>query len=250
MITKSINGIRYEIRNKNDSIQSQLLNNNQWNEEIFRIILTYIKEKKLKHFLNIGCHIGTVCLPVSLHINKVTAIEAYPPTYNHLQCNLKLNNLKNINAINVAVGNTNETIFFMDQDKICKRENKNRIKNNSGGMHVFTQKDIDEDVRSANLCTKSIKNAMRKFDELDINDFDIMLVDIEGCEYNFLLGAKNKIMKYKPIIIIELWSDSKRSLENMKTTRNEMINMIRSMNYNLVGNYGDDFIFEPIDFKM
>ena len=52
MITKSINGIRYEIRNKNDSIQSQLLNNNQWNEEIFRIILTYIKEKKLKHFLS------------------------------------------------------------------------------------------------------------------------------------------------------------------------------------------------------
>ena len=77
-----------------------------------------------------------------------------------------------------------------------------------------------------------------------------MLVDIEGCEYNFLLGAKNKIMKYKPIIIIELWSDSKRSLENMKTTQNEMINMIRSMNYNLVGNYGDDFIFEPIDLKM
>ena len=72
-----------------------------------------------------------------------------------------------------------------------------------------------------------------------------MLVDIEGCEYNFLLGAKNKIMKYKPIIIIELWSDSKRSLENMKTTQKEMINMIKSMNYNLVGNYGDDFIFEP-----
>ena len=196
MDTKSINGIRYEIRNKDDYIQSQLLNNNQWNEEIFHIILTYIKEKKLKHFLNIGCHIGTVCLPVSLHIDKVTAIEAYPPTYNHLQCNIKLNNLKNINAINVAVGHKNETIFFMDQDKICKRENKNRIKNNSGGMHVFTQKDIDEDVRSANLYTKSIKNAMRKLDDLDINDFDIMLVDIEGFEYNFLLGAKNKIMKY------------------------------------------------------
>ena len=245
MITKSINQVKYEIRNKNDCIQSHLLKNKQWNEIIFHKILTYIKEKKLKHFLNIGCHIGTVCLPVSLHINKVTAIEAYPPTFDHLKCNIKLNNLKNIKTINIAVGNKNENIFFIDEHKICKRENINRIKNNSGGMHVFTQKDIDEGVRSSNLHTKNIINTMQKLDDLEINNFDIMLVDIEGFEYNFLIGAKNKIMKYKPIIIIEIWSDSKRSLENMKTTQNEIINMIKSMNYNLIGNYDDDFIFEP-----
>lgn len=245
MITKSINGIKYEIRNKKDCIQSYLLNNKQWNEIMFNVILTYIKKKNLKHFLNIGCHIGTVCLPVSLHINKVTAIEAYPPTYDHLQSNIKLNNLKNINTFNIAVGHKNENIFFMDEDKICKIENIYRVKNNSGGMHVFTQKDIDEDVRSANLHTKSIKNTMQKLDDLDINNFDIMLVDIEGFEYNFLLGAKNKIMKYKPVIIIEIWSDDKRRRENMKTTQNEIINMIKSMNYNLVAYCGDDFIFEP-----
>jgi len=248
--TKSINGIKYEIRNENDCIQLQLLNNNQWNKIIFHKILTYIKEKKLKHFLNIGCHIGTVCLPISLHVNKVTAIEAYPPTFDHLQCNINLNNLKNIDTHNIAVGHKNETIFFMDKYKICKIEKINRIKNNSGGMHVFTQKDIDENVRSANLHTKSIKNTMKKLDDLDINNFDIMLVDIEGFEYNFLLGAKNKIMKYKPIIIIEIWSDSKRRKENMKTMQNEIINLIKSMNYNIVENYGDDFIFEPIDLKM
>ena len=175
MITKSINGIKYEIRNKNDYIQSKLLNGNQWNEEIFNKILMFIKEKKLTHFLNIGCHIGTVCLPVSLHINKVTAIEAYPPTYEHFLSNIKLNNLKNIDTINVAVGHKKENIFFMDQNKICKREKINRIKNNSGGMHVFTQKDIDQDVRSANLHTKSITNTMEKLDDLDINHFDIIL---------------------------------------------------------------------------
>ncbi len=157
--------------------------------------------------------------------------------------------MKNINAINIAVGHKNENIFFMDEDKICKIEKINRIKNNSDGMSVFTQKDIDEDVGSAILHTKNIKNTMLKLDDLDIND-DIILIDIEGFEYNFFLGAKNKIMKYKPIIIIELWSDSKRIQENMKTTQNEMINMIKSMNYKLVGNDGDDFIFEPIGSKL
>ena len=45
MITKSINGIKYEIRNKKDCIQSYLLNNKQWNEIMFNVILTYIKKK-------------------------------------------------------------------------------------------------------------------------------------------------------------------------------------------------------------
>ena len=50
-----------------------------------------------------------------------------------------------------------------------------------------------------------------------------MLVDIEGSEYNFLLGAKNKIMKNKPIIIIEIWNNQKRMLENMNTTREDIV---------------------------
>ena len=244
MLTKKINGIKYKIENSKDVIQSHLLKNKQWNEKIFSKLLKYIKEKNLKHFLNIGCHIGTMCLPISLHIDKVTAIEAYPPTYSYLNSNIKLNNLKNIDTLNIAVGHKNENIFFMDNDKTCQIEKK-RIKNNSSGMHVFIQKDINENVHSANLHTKSITNKMRMLDDLEINDFDIMLVDIEGFEYNFLQGAKNKIMKYKPIIIIEIWSDSKRRRENMKTTQNEIINMIKSMNYNLIGNNNDDFIFEP-----
>ena len=246
IISEYINSIRYEIRNKDDCIQSYILENKQWNEEIVNIILTYIKLKKLKHFVNIGCHIGTVSLPISLHVNKVTAIEAYPPTYEHLQSNIKLNNLKNINTLNIAVGHKNECIYFMDEEKICKREGINRIQNNSGGMHVFTQNDIDEDVRSANLHTKRLKNKMQIFDELDLGYFDIMLVDIEGFEYNFLLGARKKIMEYKPIIIIEIWDDSKRVNENMKTTQNEIINIIKSMNYNLIKRYGEDFLFEPM----
>ncbi len=71
-----------------------------------------------------------------------------------------------------------------------------------------------------------------------------MLVDIEGFEYDFLFGAKNKIKKNKPIIIIEIWGDTKRKHENMKETQEEVINYIKSLNYTLIKNIGDDFIFE------
>lgn len=246
MLSPLINGVRYNIINKDDSIQSYLLKGNQWNNDIVDIIKQYISLKKLSHFLNIGCHIGTVSLPISLHINKVTAIEAYPETFTDLQKNITLNNITNVNTYNLALGNSSETIYFMGKNKICEIENINRIKNNTGGMHIFTKKDIDENRRSSNTCDQKITNKMEKLDNLNIDNFDIMLVDIEGSEYNFLLGSTEKIKKNKPIIIIEIWNNYKMKKENMNMTREKTINYILSLNYKLVKQLGNDFIFEPL----
>jgi hypothetical protein len=134
----------------------------------------------------------------------------------------------------------------MSNEKICPIENINRVINNSGGMHVFTQNDINNNIRYANLTDKKIKNKVNKLDNLDIDIFDILLVDIEGFEYEFLLGAENKIKKYKPIIIIEIWNNAKRKSEQIIQSQEELINYIKSLNYILITNIGDDFIFEPI----
>jgi len=245
IISPTVSGIKYNIYNRQDIIQYVLSRGHQWNEEIINIIKLYCSENKLSHFLNVGSHIGSVCLPISLYIDKVTAIEAYPDTYNHLCDNIRLNNIQNVSTFNIAVGNSEEYIYFMSTEKICPIENKNRIINNTGGMHVFTENDIKNNVRSANLTDKKIKNKINKLDNLDIDNFDIMLVDIEGFEYDFLLGAENKIKKNKPIIIIEIWNDIKRKEENMTQTQEEVIHYIKSLNYILIKYIGDDFIFEP-----
>jgi len=243
-ISPIISGIQYIIHNKDDAIQNVLFNGSQWNEEMVMIIKTYILQNQLSHFLNVGSHIGTVALPISLCIDKVTAIEAYPVTYHHLCENIQLNNVSNITTFNIAVGNSEEDVYFMSHDKICPVENINRIVNNTGGMHCFTESDIQINIRSAQLTDRKIKNKINKLDNLDIDDFDILLVDIEGFEYDFLLGAENKIRKNKPVIIIEIWNDYKRKQENMKETQAEVIHYIQSLNYILVRNIGEDFIFE------
>ena len=89
-------------------------------------------------------------------------------------------------------------------------------------------------------------NKMEKLDNLDIDNFDIMLIDIEGSEYDFLLGSTEKIKKNRPIIIIEIWDNNKMERENMDMTREKTINYITSLNYKLVKQLGDDFIFEPL----
>jgi FkbM family methyltransferase len=222
------------------------VNGIQWNDIIIKIIKKYILEKKLTHFLNVGSHIGTVCLPISLTVDKVTAIEAYPPTYKYLCENIEKNNIKNITTHNIAVGNIEDIAYFMGEEKICPKENKNRVINNTGGMHVFVEDDFQNNRRSCNLSDKKIKVKVSLFDNLDIDDFDIMLVDIEGTEHEFLLGAREKIKKNKPIIIIEIWNNLKRKQENMATTQEDIINLIISMNYTQINRIGDDFIFEPI----
>ena len=238
--TVKINEIKYIIKNENDLIQKSLVNNIQWNNNILFIIGQLIKKFNLKHFLNIGCHIGTVALPISKYIEKVTAIEAYPMTFKHLEEHIKINNIKNIQVLNLAIGDENKKIYFLDDENI-------RVKNNTGGMHVITEDDIVNKRLSSDIHSKKYSNEMKKLDDLNISDFDILLADVEGKEYELLKGGKNKITKYKPIIIMEIWGNNKRNLERMQTSNDEIINYIINLGYKLIKQLGDNYIFLPQD---
>jgi len=238
--TIKINEIKYIIKNENDLIQKSLINNIQWNNNILFIIGQLIKKFNLKHFLNIGCHIGTVALPISKYIEKVTAIEAYPLTFEHLEEHIKINNIKNIQVFNLAIGDANKKIYFLDDKNI-------RIKNNTGGMHVITEEDISNKRLSSNIHSKKYSNKMKKLDDLNISNFDVLLADVEGKEYELLKGGKNKIKKYKPIIIVEIWNNNKRNLESMQTTSDEIINYVVNLGYKLIKQLGDNYVFLPKD---
>ena len=89
-----IDGIKYLIKNKNDLIQKTLSNGIQWNKDVILLIGRIQKKYNLQHCLNIGSHIGTLSIPLSKFFKKITAIEAYPPTFEHFNENLKLNLFK------------------------------------------------------------------------------------------------------------------------------------------------------------
>ena len=233
----NVNNIKYIITNREDCIQKVLVENVQWNNEMLLLVQELIKKYNLKHFVNIGSHIGTIAMPISRVINKVTAIEAYYPTYCHLQQNIELNDIKNIQAYNIAIGDRRETIHFLGVNE--------RTKNNMGGMHVITDLDKKNNIRSAELVDDKFSCMMYPLDIKEIDNFDIILIDIEGMEDRFLLGARTKIVKNKPIIITEIWDDDKRKSENMFSSRQDIINIIISLGYTLYKNIDDDYVFLP-----
>jgi hypothetical protein len=80
----------------------------------------------------------------------------------------------------------------------------------------------------------------------DIDNFDIVLVDIEGLEDRFLKGAGTKIIKNKPVIIIEIWDDEIRKDEKLVSSRQDIINVIVSLGYTLDKIIDDvDYVFLP-----
>ena len=239
----TVNNIKYLIKNKNDIIQGTLLKGNQWNNGIVLLIGYCIKKFNLKHFVNIGSHIGTVALPISKYIKKVTAIEPFPPTYEHFLEHIKLNDIKNIDSFNIAVGDRESEVYFLDS-------NHERTKNNSGGIHAVTEEDIKKNCLSSILHNKKYRNTMKRLDDLPIEKFDIMLIDVEGREYETIKGAIKKISKNKPIIIIEIWENPKRKLENMSTTKEEVLTYINNLDYKLVKQLNDDYIFFPQNLKV
>ena len=83
---------------------------------------------------------------------------------------------------------------------------------------------------------------MKRIDDLPVEKFDIMLVDVEGREYETIKGAAKKISKNKPIIIIEIWENPKRKQENMLTTKEEVLAYINNLDYKLVKQLNDNYI--------
>ena len=232
----NIEGISYEIRNKEDVIQKTLLNGKQWSSKILELLKSRMKQKG--HFVNVGAHIGTITLPMSKIASHVSAFEPFPKTFDHLKKNVELNKLSNVDIYNVALGDKHESVYFMD-------DNNDRLKNNNGGMHVFTNNDLLTGERSASIAKlENLGIVSIPLDNMNLDKIDLMLVDIEGMEDKFLIGAKQTLEKDLPDLVIEIWNDAKRKEENIIITRQQIIDKILSFGYNKVEKIDDeDFLF-------
>ena len=238
-----VNNVKYLIKNSKDIIENTLVKGNQWNNDILLLIGLLIKKYNLKHLVNVGSHIGTVALPISRYIEKVTAFEPFPPTFRHFMEHVKLNKIKNIESYNLALGDRETKVYFLDP-------HHERLKNNSGGMAAVTDDDIKKNRLSSNFHSKKYHNAMKKFDNVPVEKFDIMLIDAEGREYEIIKGGTERISKNKPIVIVEIWENQKRKFENMITTKEDVVSYIENLGYKLFKKINDNYIFFPKNLKI
>ena len=234
--TVLVEGVVYEIRNPRDVIEKTLLEGRAWSPSIVRLLAARMRPNA--HFVNVGAHIGTMCIPLAKVAAHVTAFEPFPKTFDHLRRNVELNALTNVSLHNAALGDKHERVFFLS-------DSSERIKENSGGMHVLTADDVRSGARSAALARADDTGVpCVTLDSMDLPPIDAMLVDVEGMEDKLLAGARRTLQRDLPLLLIEIWGDAKRAEENMRTTQREVIDSIVRLGYTSVEPVGsDDFLF-------
>ena len=114
--------------------------------------------------LIVGAHIGALAIPLAKQCLQVIAIEANPNNFALLQTNIKLNNLTNIIAHNIAASTKSETIKF--QLNTVNSGGSKRVPVNNHYMYTYDNpKVIDVDAYSLD-------------EYLDHDEFDLVQLDI------------------------------------------------------------------------
>ena len=132
--------------------------------------------------------------------SKIYAFEPFPLNIGNINNHIKLNKIKNVEIVSMAVSDKIDRLFF----KVGK--------NNSEGM---LSKDGEIEVDTITLDTFVKNGALPP---------DLIKIDIEGAEYNALIGAKETLIKYKPVIFLATHG---------KNVHVQCINLLKSIGYKL-----------------
>lgn len=206
------NGTIFLIDKDQDVIKSAIINR-CWEGSLHDIMIKYIRPRSI--VLDVGGHIGTHAINFAKYIGSegyVIAFEPNPKIFQELYFNINLNNVHNILALPIAIGDVEEMGCVIPQHPLNE------------GNTLFRLGSVG-DVKMVPL------------DVLDIEGISFIKIDVEGCEKRVLLGATKTIQRERPVICIEIWS----------TNVNEVTDMLYKFNYAVRHIEGDDFLAIPVE---
>jgi len=171
-------------------------------------------EREFAHFLDlvpdegaildIGANVGVMTTLLAMKRRKATvfAFEPVPENMRALKRVIARHGLKNVQVFETALGNENGHIEIV-------RPVVNRIKM-QGLSHVVSENDNSEWNRGEKFSV-----TIRRLDDMDVlrevPEINAIKLDVENFEYYVLLGARELILKHKPVIYCELWANGMRA---------------------------------------
>ena len=168
--------------------------------------------KKRKHTaVDVGGHCGFWSFYLGVNFKKVYAFE---PVEIFRECFKKNIPHENVELLPVALGNENSFVSM------------NVELENTGATHVSSK--IDD----------SNKVELKKLDDYELTDVDFIKIDVEGYENQVVLGAKETLLRNKPIIIVEQKGFSDRFNE----TQFEAIDTLKSYGAKVIDQVVKDYI--------
>ena len=168
-------------------------------------------------FIDVGANIGkySIILGKKLKDNgQVISIEPEPRNFEILNKNIKLNNLKNVTAINNGLYSKKGKLdFYLTSEK------------SGDGAHSLIKKTNNK----IQIKVDTLDNIIK---EKGLKDIKLIKIDVEGAEANVLKGAKKTLKKYHPKLIFEAWDETYfKKIKNILDKYNYKFEKIGSQNY-------------------
>ena len=158
--------------------------------------------------IDVGANIGTYIVYLAKLYNTVYSFEPIPSLANKLTAS----KLRNVYVYNVGLAQQNSKLEL------------NIPYNNITGEPLYAWSYFDaEYIERSFFKWESIIVDCRTLDSYHFNDVDFIKIDVEGYELNVLIGAKDTINKYKPILLIDIPSRRK--------DRNNILDYLNDMKY-------------------
>jgi FkbM family methyltransferase len=135
--------------------------------------------------LDVGAHVGITATYLARSFEKVVAFEAVPITFTALERNAALS--PNIAPINCAIGRAPATMRF------------EYVPSHGQLSHALLDGEAPKFENS--IITDPVP--MRTIDSFEIQDVDFIKIDVEGYEGPVVEGARETILRCRPIIVME-----------------------------------------------
>ncbi|MBP7844750.1 MAG: FkbM family methyltransferase [Proteobacteria bacterium] len=192
---------------------SQIFNNGDWLEKLWfrklkrscyfaykkfyeRDFINFVEKNKglmaHGHIIDVGANIGFTANLFSKHTSKPFFVYAFEPekwNFKILEESIKKNNLSNVKAISLALGETDSRKTFWINPK------------NSADHRVLSATQSRNQNETVEIITKNFDSY---WEQQGFERISLIKMDIQGYELFALKGMEKSLQKYRPLILIEL----------------------------------------------
>jgi len=219
-------GFKFEYHKNDNMANNSIKDGKMWEPHITTFVKLYNLFYNIQNIIDIGANFGYHTLFFSKEVQgTVFAFEPQIQNFQLLQKNINYNLSKNIEIYNFACG-----------DIECDVKMDIILQNNNDKLNMG---DFTPDVCNSQFfsMTKSLL-----LDYFEFPQIDLIKIDTQGWEKKVLIGCKELLKKYKPILIVEF---EHFQLIKTNTSCEELFDFIRNNNYYiffLEYNYPSDHI--------
>jgi len=163
--------------------------------------------------VEVGANIGTETLGFADIVSRLGKVHAFEPIQDNISCikeNLRENKIDHVDIYPYAVGVREEKLKFTLPPSDM-----------SGMGHLFREGEISENL--VEVMCYPLDKFLPKF-----KNVKALFIDVEGADLMVIQGARNLIMKFQPIIVLEV---NENYLKKYGQNKGDLLDELESLSY-------------------